>query len=663
MPGLDGLRAVAVLGVLAYHLNFDWIPGGFLGVSVFFTLSGYLITDLILGQMREGKFKLPSFWLARARRLLPAMFLLLIVVSAWVTTIGPRQGPEFREAAATAALYVNNWWLVFRDISYFEQFAAPGPFNHLWSLAVEEQFYLFWPFLVMGGVAVIPERRSAWIRPRFALATLGVAAASAVLMAALYEPGLDPSRVYYGTDSRAAEMLVGAALAAVWPSQRISTQISAQARNVIDGVGLAGLGVIAIFFLRAEEFSSFMYRGGFAILSFAVAAVVAAVAHPASRLGPLLGTQPMKWIGERSYGIYLWHFPIIVLTASATWLGPDPVRITVQVAATLVISALSWKYFEDPIRRGAIGRIWNRLRSGTFSPQQVFAKPANGVALLAAVVIAIPATAGFAGVGIEEATQPGDDEITVVRTVTVEPETTSTIVPESSPTTALATTPTTTLIEDALGPCTEVVHVGGSTSLGLIRKRWIFDESQQIPAQYARVGITTSNFDIIGGRAIYEGFREEPPARWSAQEWRDAGFSGCWVFALGTMDAANVEIAGPSLDERVDIMMDIAAGEPVLWVNVKTVKDTGPWRSELMPAMNEALLRACDRYDNLRIYDWALDVQDDWWEEDGIHPNEEGSVERARRIPDALVKAFPGSAATADTPTAGDGCLFALGDY
>src|SRR5436190_18746134 len=147
IPGLDGLRAIAVLAVLAYHLGFGWVPGGLLGVGVFFTLSGYLITDLLLAQLSRGGIRLKSFWLARARRLFPGLLVMLIVVMAWVTVIGPHQAPDFRSAVVTGVFYVNNWWLIFHDVSYFAQFAAPAPLNHLWSLSVEEQFYIVWPFM------------------------------------------------------------------------------------------------------------------------------------------------------------------------------------------------------------------------------------------------------------------------------------------------------------------------------------------------------------------------------------------------------------------------------------------------------------------------------------------------------------------------------------
>src|SRR6187431_1036695 len=179
MPGLDGLRAIAVLGVILYHLNFGWAEGGLLGVGVFFTLSGYLITDILLGQVERGGIRLKSFWLARARRLLPALFLMLIVVVAWATVFGPHQAPDFRWAVASAATYINNWWLIFHDVSYFAQFEAPGPLNHLWSLSIEEQFYIVWPFLVMIGVKVIHEARSpGGVRPRLGIVILGLAFAS-----------------------------------------------------------------------------------------------------------------------------------------------------------------------------------------------------------------------------------------------------------------------------------------------------------------------------------------------------------------------------------------------------------------------------------------------------------------------------------------------------
>src|SRR5262245_15078846 len=235
MPGLDGLRAIAVMGVILYHLGFNWIPGGLLGVGVFFTLSGYLITDLLLGQLEHGGIQFKNFWIARARRLFPALFLMLVVVTAWITVIGPHQAPDYNDSVLSALFYVNNWWLIFHDVSYFAQFAAPPPLNHLWSLSIEEQFYIFWPPLILLGTMFVKEGDLyRGLRFRLAEITLGLAIVSGIVMIVLYHPGIDPSRVYYGTDTRALELLVGAALAMVWPSRRLRRSIAPRARRIIE---------------------------------------------------------------------------------------------------------------------------------------------------------------------------------------------------------------------------------------------------------------------------------------------------------------------------------------------------------------------------------------------------------------------------------------------
>jgi len=197
MPGLDGLRAVAVLAVIAFHLGYGWAPGGLLGVGIFFTLSGYLITDILLSQLaRHGHIRLGRFWLARARRLLPALFAMIVIVIAWVTIFGPAQPDQFRKAVVSAVFYVNNWEQIFANVSYFARFEAEGPLDHLWSLSVEEQFYILWPFLLLLGTKLVRERPLAsGVRPRLALLTIAGAVASSILMFVLYEPSLDPSRV------------------------------------------------------------------------------------------------------------------------------------------------------------------------------------------------------------------------------------------------------------------------------------------------------------------------------------------------------------------------------------------------------------------------------------------------------------------------------------
>ena len=396
MPGLDGLRAIAVLAVIAYHLGFGWAPGGLLGVAVFFTLSGYLITDLLLGQWYGGRMRLGNFWIRRARRLLPALFVMLIVVTAWITIADPAQLDKLRGAVISSALYVNNWWLIDQHVSYFARFAPPSPLGHLWSLAVEEQFYLVWPWLLLLGLRFVKEPSSATgTRPRLALMTLGLGAASAILMAILYHPGFDSTRVYDGTDTRAFCVLFGAALAMVWPSRHLSANISVGARRILDGLGVAGLIVIALLIWRTNDFSPFLYQGGMVLLSVATVFVIAAIVHPATRLGPAMGWKPLRWIGVRSYGIYLWMFPIIVLTTPTVTSGVEPLRAALQVAASIGVAALSWKFIEEPIRHGALGRLWARIREGTWKPK---ALPQNvRVAVGVGLATLLLACVGLAG--------------------------------------------------------------------------------------------------------------------------------------------------------------------------------------------------------------------------------------------------------------------------
>src|SRR5277367_4056119 len=244
VPGLDGLRAIAVLAVIAFHEQFSWAPGGMLGVGVFFTLSGYLITDLLLNRWHStGGVQLGKFWLARARRLLPALFVMLAIVAAWVTLLDRARLSSLRGAVAAAATYSSNWYLIVKGQSYFARFAPPQPLDHLWSLAVEEQFYLIWPWLLLLGLICLRHRSTAAIR-WLAPPTLALAAASAVAMYVLYHPAVDPTRVYEGTDTRACGLLIGAALAMLWSSGRAARSAKGIQR-ALDVPGFAGLAVIA----------------------------------------------------------------------------------------------------------------------------------------------------------------------------------------------------------------------------------------------------------------------------------------------------------------------------------------------------------------------------------------------------------------------------------
>lgn len=349
MPGLDGLRALAVLAVIAYHFNWDWASGGLVGVGVFFVLSGYLITDLLLHEHQQyGRIDWKQFWIRRARRLLPAMLLMLLLVVVVLVLFDTGRMVSIRGEILAALAYVSNWHLIFHQVSYFESFGPPSPIGHLWSLAVEEQFYLVWPLLLIGMIRLIRPTRG-----KLALLTLAVAAVSFAAMALIYESGSDPSRVYYGTDTRAFGLLIGAALAIIWPSSRLTTMLSKQSSIKLDMVGVCGLMVIFYMIFKTDDYDESLYRGGMVVLSVASALIIAAVASPYSAVGKLLSWKPLQWIGLRSYGLYLWHYPVIILSNPANPNAqPGFMLQLVQLALSIGLAALSYKYLEVPIRNG-----------------------------------------------------------------------------------------------------------------------------------------------------------------------------------------------------------------------------------------------------------------------------------------------------------------------
>ncbi|HZG66666.1 MAG TPA: acyltransferase family protein, partial [Herpetosiphonaceae bacterium] len=353
LPGLDGLRAIAVIAVLLFHAGLD-LRGGFLGVESFFVLSGFLITGLLLAEWREhGRVDLGRFWLRRARRLLPALFLVLASTLLYAIMFLPSELAEVRSNVAAALLYVMNWQLVWTDRPYFDPSVRPPLLQHLWSLAVEEQFYLLWPLLFVALVRMVRVRG-------LLLVTLAAAVASAMLMALLYRPGADPSRIYYGTDTRAAGLLLGAVLAVVWRPGHPPGATKRNVGSLLDTAGVLALSALIAAYLRIYGQHPLLYPGGFVLVGLATAVIVMAVTHPQTRLVPgVLGWQPLRWIGLRSYGLYLWHWPIFQVTRPYLdvplqgWL-----LLALRLALTAAIAALSYRWVESPIRNGAIERAW-----------------------------------------------------------------------------------------------------------------------------------------------------------------------------------------------------------------------------------------------------------------------------------------------------------------
>jgi peptidoglycan/LPS O-acetylase OafA/YrhL len=341
-PALDGIRALAVAGVLLFHGGVAALPGGFLGVDAFFVLSGYLITSLLLVELdATGRVRLGRFWARRARRLLPALLVVLIAtVVGYRAVLGADELRLLRGDALATLGYGANWRMIYRGTDYFTQSAAPSALQHTWSLGIEEQFYLLWPLIVVGILAAGGRRAG------LAAVCLGGAAASAVAGALLYRPG-DVSRAYFGTDTRAQALLIGCALAVGL------AHASRHPPRTVEILGLLGLAAVAWLWLTADGQAAWLYRGGLTVGALGVAAVIASVVlAPGDPLGQLLALAPLVWLGRISYGVYLWHWPLFgLLTADRTGLAGASL-LSVRVAATLVAATASYWLIERPVRAG-----------------------------------------------------------------------------------------------------------------------------------------------------------------------------------------------------------------------------------------------------------------------------------------------------------------------
>lgn len=368
ITGLDGIRAIAVIMVLAYHLKLALFKSGFLGVTVFFVLSGYLITGILISEVEEeGTIDLKNFWLRRIRRLVPAvmsMAVVIIFVSAVVNRIIFTKGCKDFLASV---LGFNNWWQIFNKVSYFEAAGVPSPFTHCWSLAIETQFYLIYPLILLGIYKLAKSRGEGRAKRGllFAGVTLLLALISVILMIVLFDPQQDASRVYYGTDTRAFSLLFGALLAILWEYRMVPRRLSASVNMVLGSVSFA---VLLVMTIAINGSSNFWYRGGQFFGTILTVLMVYAVSGRKTWLSRFLSNPVLKWIGDRSYSIYLWHYPIILLISKgikASW------WITlIEIVLSVVLAELSYRFIETPIRHGIIGEYLNILRSRPKSRQE-----------------------------------------------------------------------------------------------------------------------------------------------------------------------------------------------------------------------------------------------------------------------------------------------------
>jgi len=478
---------------------------------------------------------------------------------------------------------------------------------------------------------------------------------------------------------------------------------------------------------RTNQYSDIMFRGGLVLLSAATAAVIAALVTPGSLLGRTLGIRPLRWLGVRSYGIYLWHYPLIVLTAAAGGAGGpvSPVRAVLLVTATVAVAAASWRLIEEPVRRGALPRLAVRAKTGVTSnfadpstasmanaaggasmtgesrePEPGGDRPARprwrrpgrprtpravaGLCLLTAALLAAGVTAAtrltataahtaasarpsastgtarLSNAGGRTRTAPDTRPGATAGAVAGTASTAGTSIPSGAVTGAPSADGTAgTVTVTAAGPeataaalptppprtsCNAVVHIGDSTSEGLISSDYLPDPADRITARYADVGVRSSTMKIVGATSIIESLPGTPNAYQMAAQVMQGGFQGCWVLALGTNDTADVYVgSNVGREQRIEKMMALIGNQPVMWVEVTSLLSSGPYAEQNMQLWNQALLQALPRYPNMRVYNWPAVAQRSWFIPDGIHYTTIGYEHRATAIADALADAFPAS--------------------
>jgi peptidoglycan/LPS O-acetylase OafA/YrhL len=370
IPAIDGLRAVAVIAVMLYHLGFSWIPGGFLGVDLFFVISGYVITRLLLDSIqRSGGLDLRAFYKARIRRLFPPLVFMIFVTILYIGIWAPETMRRFVSDSPFALFGGMNWWLVFRHTDYFDTISRPPLLQHTWSLGVEAQFYLVWPLILLlvlrqFGKAKIPG------------AALLIAAISGIaLLLVSFEVDAanasQVSHVYFGTDTHSIGLFLGAALAVSWVPQNLQEQVNRRAQDFIDGIGVIGfVGLLGVFLL-VNESDPTLYKLAFPLAGVFGCAILTSIVHPASRFAPILSSRVAVWIGERSYAIYLWHWVVFQVTRPAVDLeGSTWALYALRILVVFALADISLRLVELPVRSGLVEYWFKGMKYRTKSVQR-----------------------------------------------------------------------------------------------------------------------------------------------------------------------------------------------------------------------------------------------------------------------------------------------------
>ena len=561
---VDGLRAVAVIAVMLYHLGIDWIPGGFLGVDLFFVISGYVITGLILDSIeKSGGLDLRAFYMSRIRRLVPALIAMVVLTTLFIGVYAPDTVRRFLSDLPFVFTGTMNWALVNREQDYFETIGRPPLLQHTWSLAVEAQFYLVWPLVLLFVLRYFGKKNISFVALAIALAS-GIALFLYSVQIDIKESAV--SHVYFGTDTHSIGLFLGSALAVSWKPQNLTREISKRAQDFVDLIGVVGfLGLLSAF-LFINENDPTLYRIAFPLTALFGCATLISVIHPASRFAPILSTRPALWIGERSYGIYLWHWIVFQLTRpSIDLVGDDWALYSLRILIVFALADISYRYIETPIRRGYF-ELWFRGMKYRTPSVRIRQK----LSALLAVVITLLATSIVSINAIDRADEIAAQELAAQ-------EEASNTVPEDD------------VITESATPGLWVT--GDSVILGI---RNVLASYERIELINARVGRQIG--ELIEVARTDQKFVADSPV----------------VLNLGNNNRL--------IESDVVELFEIVKDQPrVIVVNTAVPRS---WRDE----NNAVIARVSSRYSNTTLIDWQklAEGHPEYFASDGVHLNPPG---------------------------------------
>ncbi len=613
ITGFDGIRTLAVIGVILYHLLPTQMRGGYLGVPVFFVVSGYLITDLLRQEWdQNGKIKVIDFYVRRMKRLYPGMVVMLGLAAAYITLFQRNLLNNLRGVVVSSLLYYNNWWQINHGLSYFDRFGNESPFTHLWSLAVEGQNYLIWP-LVFILLMKIGKKRS-----RVFNVVAGITVFSGILFAVLYTPGADPTRVYYGTDTRLFSIWMGSALAFIWPTTHLKKEIPIKAKRILNLSGIVSLlGLVFAFFLL-DDHLTFVYYGGMFLISILATVLVAVTAHPGASLNRLLTNPLFSYIGKRSYGIYLYQFPVMIFyEAKVGNIGENVLLHTlVELFLILLFSELSYRFIENPLRKfkykHTVSTVRGWFTKPIFSWKKPWVVPGTLITMIALVGI-ISAPTNY----VDAQQQQLKDTIAANKKAAEETQKNANGDSAQSSTDSSDAADTTEAEQEIM------------TKYALTEAQLKKAESLEITAFGDSVMLdATADLQELFPQAVVDGDvgRQLYASPDLIKSLKDQGLLRDTVLVgLGTN--------GSFTEAQFDSFMSEIEDRNVYWVNVRV--PTQRWQNEV----NRMLEKMADKYDNMTLIDWydLSNNQESWFYEDRVHPNPDGMVEYVKLVAQTIL--------------------------